>query len=99
MDMVGKAAVVRHGYQTAAEIGKWRLAPRMQTDIRDRGGEEYYFFEGEIQTCDAFWITQEPWEVRLPMGRTTWVWADVRRVVRDGQTLHADLLGPPQIER
>lgn len=98
MEMVGKSAVVMHGYQTAAEIGEWRFAPRMQTDPKERG-EEYYFFEGKILKCDDFWIKQDPWEVRLPMGRTTWVWPDVKRVIRDGQTLYADLLGRPTVER
>lgn len=97
-ELVGKSAEVMHGYQKAADIGQWRIAPRMISQPGQQG-EEFFIFEGTIKQCNEFWLTQDPWEFRLPMGRTTWVWSDVKRIVRDGHTLHADLLGRPTIER
>lgn len=86
--MRGPAGEIRYGYQVAAQLGSWEATPKNETVLS---------FTGTLKDVNEYWIQQEPLQVNLRFGRTRWVW-DVPKVIRDGKTIHAELIGKPRTE-
>jgi hypothetical protein len=90
MHMKGPSGEIRCGYQIAARLGTWELAPKIVA------GPDVLLFHAAVREADDFWLAQEPLQLALQVGRTLWVWEGVVPV-RDGTTIHVDLQGKPQI--
>lgn len=80
---------VRYGYQPAAKVGRWEMMPK---------NEHVMTFKGAAAEVNDYWITQEPLDLMLRVGRTEWTWKGVTVTVADG-SVYADLKDKPVVER
>lgn len=78
----GRGGEVRIGYQTVAELGTWTLRDELVT--------------AAVASVDTYWMDQ-PYAkaLRLPVGRSTWIWRDVNVSVA-GTTLLVRVSGSPE---
>lgn len=83
--LVGQIAV---GYQRAGEFASWEASPLSDNEMD---------FSGRLRSVDDYWITQDPKELRLKVGRIMWVWRDVA-IARRGESVSATLVGKPAVE-
>lgn len=85
----GLEGAVRHGYQTAAVLGRWTLSLPEALPRR-------YRLSADVRESSEYWLAQEPLVVAVVVGGDEWSWRDVEPVVRD-RRLVVDLPGPPLV--
>ena len=75
----GPSGALRVGYQWAADLGAWTLAP---SESRPKA----FALTSRITRHHSYWIDQGPLDLALTFGRCEWLWRDVE-VRRDGDTV------------
>ena len=83
----GTSGALRVGYQWAADLGAWEMAP-------DRAVPKAYALRSTIIQRHAYWITQEPLDLALTFGATEWLWRGVA-VMTDGDEITVILAEKP----
>lgn len=75
------------GYQEAAALGAWRMLPE----------GDGFRFTARVVSEHPYWITQEPLDLSISVGRTEWLWRGVS-VRRSGEDCVIHLVERPIIE-
>jgi hypothetical protein len=91
MTVKGKTGTLKVGYQQAARLGTWTLAPKAGSPAVDT-------VVAQMVDVDEYWIEQEPLDLVLVVGPTQWIWRGIA-ATRDGASLIIDLTEKPLIER
>lgn len=87
----GVAGTLRLAHYTAADLGPWTMHL-----LRDGRGADRWVIHADIARPDEFWLGKDgPWEVRIRLGRTLWVWRGVA-VARRGDHLTIEGQGGPE---
>jgi len=86
----GKTGALRHGYQTGAALGAWRLGPG------PRGLE----LSAHVTSRSEYWLAQWPVDAVLDVGPSQqWTWRDVRVEPDGADAVRVFLAGDPERSR
>lgn len=91
MVLTGNVGKLRIKYRYAGKIRNWSVTRQYNTSI---GVAD---LEAILEFCDKYWITQTPVTIGLWMGKTWWVWEQVK-LINLGTEISAQLIGNPIIK-
>lgn len=74
----GPSGVLRAGYQWAADLGAWEIAPH--------AAPATFTLRAHVLTQHDYWMQQDSLDVAILLGRVEWLWRGVT-VHRDGDTV------------
>lgn len=86
----GESGAVKHGYQTAAVLGRWTVTV---AESRRR-----FSLRAQAQSVSPYWIGERPLTLELKVGTDTWVWDGVVPAV-SGPEVTVTLEVPPRVVR
>lgn len=85
----GASGDIRHGYQTAARLGPWR----MESD-----GPRRFRCSAIVTYRHASWLAASPLDLRLRIGDEFWVWHGVSPAWEDDAHVSFALTSAPAVE-
>ena len=83
----GPSGALRVGYQWAADLGAWKMAPSENRPTA-------FTLTARITRHHSYWMEQGPLDLALTFGRCEWLWRDVE-VMRDGDVVSVILAERP----
>lgn len=87
LGLSGKRGRIKVGYQVAADLGAFTLAPT---------GPGEWSISASVTQADAFWLSQDTGRtLELEVGSQRWVWRTVSLVV-DGNAVSGTASGRPE---
>lgn len=89
MKASGRSGELRHGYQKAADIGRWQMAQAVRFPPT-------FVFVGTLDQTNEYWIRERPLDLVVSLGSTEWQWKNVTPII-DGARIEIELTRRPDV--